>query len=101
MGALTSSAAYARAWARVTSPWLRLKESRLSYSTASKPSRAQRAVQRPMIRARAARFAVVRMSSSHSPHTESTTGLPWRLRTSDQCRCQNRFSFAWVWKPLT
>ena len=54
-----------------------------------------------MILASAVRFAVVRMSSSHSPHTESTTGLPSRLSTSDQCRCQKRFSSAWVWNPFT
>ena len=59
-------------------PRLRVNESRLSYSTAAKPSSAQRSVHRPTIRASARRFAGVRMSSSHSPQAPSTTGSPRR-----------------------
>ena len=64
----TSRAAYLPVVARASSRWwLRPKESRLSYSTASKPSVAHRSVQRPMIAASAWRLAEVRVSSSHSP----------------------------------
>ena len=83
------------------SPWLRVNESRLSYSTASNPCAAQVRVQVRTIPIRRLRFAGVRMSISHSPHALSTTTRPLRC-SSAPIRCfQKPRSLSWVWNPLT